>query len=160
MDFQALIDSMNEAQARDRGNYHLTYGGLIEALKAAPADATFDKRVKGIGSWRGSYTEIALFTKYSGYSVEDEEYNGNYDDYDEWSKIHEHSASELPTNARALAELLESLIGKDFVGYKGGNFTIAEWKPLWLEAETGDCTSTAIIGIDKDLNLITKVIDD
>lgn len=159
MGMQEMIDSMNEQTARDRGNYHLTFGELIKALKSAPKDATFDERVNGIGSWRGSYTEIALFTGSSGYNYEDEEYTGSYgDDYDEWVAEHSHSG-ELPKNANELGELLESLIGKDFIGYKGGNFTIAEWKPLWLEDGESSCSSVAIIGITEDMKLVTKELD-
>lgn len=153
MDFQALINSMNEQTAKDRSNYHLTYGQLIEALKAAPKDATFDKRIKGIGSWRGSYIEIALFTDAPGYSVVYGLYKSEYE------KESEEEADKLPTNANELGALLESLIGKDFTGWKGGNYEIEAYKPLWLEKTHGDCTSVAVIGIDKDLNLITKEVD-
>lgn len=162
MDLQALIDSMNESQARTRGGYHLTYGKLVKVLKAAPKDAKFDKRVKGIGSWRGSYIEIALFTEDSGASWEDSEFTGSYgsDEYKKWSKEQCHSVDKLPTNANELGKLLESLIGKDFVGYKGGNFEIADYKPLWLETNGGVSASVAIIGIDRNLKLITKKTED
>lgn len=157
-DIQALIDTMADASMRERSNYHLTYGDLIKVLKAAPADATFDKRVTGIGSYRGYYSDIALFTGESGYSCEDEEYEwiGDMKDYGEWVNEHRHDARELPTNANELGELLESLISKQFTGYKGGNFTITESKPLWLEHESNECSELAVIGMDNDLNLITK----
>jgi hypothetical protein len=160
MDFQGMVDAMNEQSARDRGNYHLTYGQLVKALKEAPKDATFDKQVKGIGSWRGSYTEIALFTEEHGLYCQDEEFTGDYKDYDKWEKKHSTTVKELPTNANKLGALLESIIGEDFIGYKGGNFTIAEYKPLWLEEHDNNCDSVAVIGIDKDLNLITKKLDE
>lgn len=160
MDFQAMINSMNEAAARDRSNYHLTYGDLIKALRAAAADALFDERIKGIGSWRGSYIEIALFTDSSGAFWQDEEYTGDYGpEYHEWSKKHDHSVDELPRKAHELAAFLESLIGKDFVGYKGGNFEIKEYKPLWLEEDGSTYSNVAIVGIDTDLKLITKELD-
>lgn len=159
MGLQEMVDAMNEQTARDRGNYHLTFGALIKALKEAPSDAVFDDRVNGIGSWRGSYVEIALFTDSPGYHYEDEEYTGSYgDDYHKWAAEHSHGG-DLPKNANELGALLESLIGKDFIGYKGGNFTIADWKPLWLEPEESNCSSVAIIGITEDLKLITKEID-
>lgn len=158
MDLQALVDSMNESQAKDRSNYHLTYGGLIKALKAAPAEAEFDNRVKGIGSWRGSYIEIALFTDEDGYSAQDGEFTGDYKDYSKWAKTHDISG-DFPHKAGELAALLESLIGKDFVGYKGGNFTIAEYKPLWLETDDSTCDEIAIVGIDENLKLITKQLE-
>ena len=49
MILQAMVDSMNESQAKDRSNYHLTYGELVKVLKAAPTNAVFDKKVKA--SW-------------------------------------------------------------------------------------------------------------
>ncbi len=159
MDLQKFIDDRNEAEARDRGKSHLTCGELMRALLAAPADAEFDPRVKGIGSWRGSYIEIALFTVDSGYSAYDGEFHGDWKDYTEWAKTHQISG-ELPRNANELGKLLQSLIGKDFVGYKGGNYTIEEYKPLWLEADSGSCASVAVTGIDTDLKLITKELDE
>jgi hypothetical protein len=160
MDFQALIDSMNESQAKDRSNYHLTYGNLVKVLKAAPADAVFDERVKGIGSWRGSYIEIALFTDESGTHYEDEEYTGSYGpDYHKWAEQHQHGVKELPRNANELGALLESMIGKDFTGYKGGNFKIEEYKPLWLEQDGSTCAEVAVIGITEDLKLVTKDLE-
>lgn len=156
MDLQAFVNGMNESAARTRGEYHLTYGQLIKALKDAPSDAKFDERVKGIGSWRGSYVEVALFTEDNGLYAEDEEFTGDYKKYDEWAKEHSIEVDKLPTNANELGELLESLIGKDFIGYKGGNFTIEEYKPLWLEESSGSCASVAVIGIDDNLKLTTK----
>jgi hypothetical protein len=162
MDLQKMIDSMNESQAKERGNYHLTYGGLIDALKNAPADAVFDK-IKGIGSWRGSYIEIALFTESEGLTAEKKEFNDYGDNFQESYKKHQEenvvSVEKLPTNANELGELLESLLGLDFVGYKGGNFKIERYKPLWLCTEYGSSGNTAIIGIDEHINLITKEVD-
>jgi hypothetical protein len=160
MDLQKMIESMNESQAKDRSNYHLTYGGLIDSLKAAPKDAKFDKRIKGIGSWRGSYIEIALFTEDSGYYAQDGEFFGDYKDYNKWEKENSVSDGKLPRNANELGDLLESLLGKDFIGYKGGNFTIERYKPLWLETEDSSYNGEAIIGIDKDLQLITEKISE
>lgn len=160
MDLQGMINGMNEAQAHDRANYHLTYGELIKALKAAPADALFDERIKGIGSWRGSYIEIALFTDSNGAHWEDEEYTGNYGpDYRKWADEYKHGVEELPRKAHELAAFLESLIGKDFIGYKGGNFKIEEYKPLWFERGESSCNEEAIIGIDSNLKLITKALE-
>lgn len=160
MDMQKFIDSMNEQSMNQRSGYHLTYGGLIKALKEAPVDAIFDERVKGIGSWRGSYIEIALFTDDNGYHAEREEFNGDYkSEYSDWKNKNVLSAEELPKTAGALATLLESLIGLDFVGYKGGNFKISGNKPLWLNSDSGSGESIAILGIDENLKLITKEVD-
>ena len=163
-DLQGMIDSMNESTAKNRGNYHLTYGDLVNALKAAPPDATFDGRVKGIGSWRGSYIEIALFTESEGFTAEKSEFTAfgsdNFQEtYSAWEKENIVSAETLPTNANELGSVLESLIGLQFVGYKGGNYTVEEWKPLWLETDESTYSSVAVIGIDDRLNLVTKELD-
>ena len=159
MDLQAFINASNEMQARDRGNYHLTYGELIDALEAANPDKKVDKRFKGIGSWRGSYVEIAIFTEDSGYHAEKEEYFGEYgEDYKKWRDENELGAETLPKKAGDMAKLLNSLIGKDFVGWKGGNYKIDRYKPLWLTPEASRSDNVAIIDIDKDLNFITKEI--
>ena len=165
MDLQKLIGTMNENSAKERGKYHLNYGELIKVLTAAPANAVFDKRIVGIGSWRGSYIEIALYTKSKGYTAEREEFTDygseNFGErYKAWEKENVISAEKLPTNANELGKLLESLLGLQFVGYKGGNFIIEEYKPLWLEEDYGTYTSQAIIGIDKNLKLITKKVED
>lgn len=162
MDMQKLINVMNESSANLRSGYHLTFGGLIDALKAAPKKATFDKRVKGIGSWRGSYIEIALFTNPTagGISAEKEKYNpsGGFD-WDEYNKFQETNCLSvpMPRNANELGALLESLLDTYcFVGYKGGHFRITRNRPLWLETDDSTCDSLAIVGIDEKMRLITN----
>ena len=155
---------MNEQSARDKSNYHLTYGGLIEALKNAPADAVFDERVKGIGSYRGSYIEVALYTEESGYHAEKEEFDdyggGNFwEKHAEWEKENVVNGGELPRTAHELADLLETLKGIYFVGYKGGHYKIEDYKPLWLNKDSSTGENIAIVGIDENLQLITKEID-
>lgn len=160
MDMQQLINLMNESSSNLRAKYHLTFGELIDALKSAPSKATFDKRIKGIGSWRGSYCEIALFTRSSGISAEKEEYNptGKIDwkEYEKFQKTNSLSVP-MPCNANKLGELLESLLDTYcFVGYKGGHFRIGRNKPLWLEEDDASCKSVPILGIDKNLRLLTS----
>lgn len=161
MNIQEFINTANELAAKGRSGYHLTLRGLIKALEDASPDVVFDGRVKGIGSWRGSYVEIALFTEEEGYYAEKSEYSleGRYgsDEYKKW-KAENTVEGLLPSNARELAEVLRSLVGLQFVGYKGGNYTIEEWKPLWLEKNSGSSGNIAIVGIDKELRLVTKEV--
>ena len=159
MDLQAIVNTMNEQTSDTRAGYHLTYGQLVDILKTAPKTAKLDKRVLGIGSWRGSYIEIALYTNDTGLYCQDGEYTGAYKDIEDWEKTHAIEVEELPTNANELGTLLESIIGKDFIGYKGGNFTISRNKPLWLEEDDSTSNGVAILGLDKDLTLITKEIN-
>jgi hypothetical protein len=163
MDFQKMFDAISEASARERSNYHLTYGDLIDALKAAPADATFDEQIVGLGSYRGYYTDIALYTGDEGYTASDtnEDFNGDWQtEYDAWSKKHTVGATSLPKEAHKLAEVLEGLIGNYFTGYKGGEYEITRDKALWVASDAGDCTDKAVLGISDDLKLTTKVIND
>ena len=153
-----MVDSMNDMSMFERSNYHLTFGGLIEALLKADINSVFDKRITGIDSFRGYYSDIVLCTEKEGLRVYDEEYIGEYKDYDKWYKEHNTHISKLPSNANELGELLKSIIGKDFKGYKGGNFTITEDKPLWLGEDSSDSSGPAVIGISDDLVLITKEI--
>lgn len=161
MDLQKLVDSMNESSAREKSNSHLTYGQLVQALKAAPKGAKYDKRIKGIGSYRGSDIEIAIFSEEEGYHAEKEEFTdySNYKEkYEEWSKENVVSG-QLPETANELGELLESLLGMCFVGYRGGHYTITDWKPIWLCTDGSSSGNTAIVGIDDQLELLTKELD-
>ena len=161
MDLQSMINLMNESESDTRANYHLTYGQLVDALNGADKKAKFDKRIKGIGSWRGSYIEIALYTDDNGLYCQDGEFTGSYSAkvWNQWEKEHSVTIDKLPTNANELGKLLESIIGKDFIGYKGGNFTITRNRPLWLETDGSTYGDVAVIGIDKNLNLITKEVE-
>lgn len=163
MDIQVLFNAMSDADLKSRSSYHLTYGGLIDALRAAPPDATFDSRVTGIGSYRGYYSDIALFTGEQGYSASDEDYDSAGDwsasRYDEWAKAHRVSADSIPVTAGELADLLEQLLGKGFEGYKGGWYEIGRDKPLWLENENNNCSQDAVVAISEDLRLVTKTVD-
>lgn len=162
MDMQKLINTMNQQQSDTRAGYHLTYGELVSALKAAKPTARVDKRFKGIGSWRGSYIEVAIFKEDSGYLAEDFEYdfyNHSEEKYKKHEEEHTYASDKLPTNANELGNLLESLIGKGFEGWKGGHYTITEDKPLWLCDSAGVSGSTAIVGLDDDLNFVTKEVD-
>lgn len=157
MDMQAFVDAIGKEGEMERERYHLSYGDLIKALRDAPAGVEFDTRVKGIGSYRGYYTDIALFTEDEGYSCEDEEYDYDqgFDGYKSWEEKNRHSG-DLPKDAHKLADLLESLVGKGFSGWKGGHFVITLENPLWLTTEAGTVDNDAVVGVDKDLNLITK----
>lgn len=161
MDLQKLIDSMNESQARTRGGYHLTYGELVKALKEAPADAVVDERFKGIGSWRGSYTEIAIFTEDEGLDTVDVamDYDVMPDDWDKYQEEHSFGVSELPRNANELGKLLENQLGRYFTGWKGGEFEITEWKPIWITDTAGNSGNTAVIGIDDNMRLVTREVE-
>ncbi len=159
MDFQNMLNQMQENDSKERANYHLTYGELIDKLKSAPKDAKVDKRFEGIGSYRGSYIEIAIFTKDKGLTVfNDEVPMIRGFDVAKWYKDNVTFIENLPTNANELGKILESMLGKYFQGWKGGEFKIERWKPIWLCEELQDADDVAIVGIDDNLEFITKQI--
>lgn len=153
MDYQAIIDELNSLSMDYRTKYHLTFGQLIDILLKAPKDATFDQRIKGVGSYRGYYRDIVLTTQDSGYTVWDGDESGN------GQKIAE--SRTLPTNANELGKLLQSFIDKKgyFYGWKGGMFKITRNKPLWIAEELGDSGCRAVTNINRNLTLVTNELD-
>ena len=158
MDIQNLINTMSDISSRERGNYHLTFGDLIDKLKNAPEGSSLDDRVKGIGAYRGYYSDMALLTESVGTECVygGTEYNSQYNMND---CVDEVESKELPKDAKELGNYFESLIGKYTDGYKGGEHEITRDRPLWLATDYGDCSSTAIVGISDDLKLITKEVE-
>ena len=139
--FNQIFNQISDLHFKYRSKYHLTYGELIVALKKVPASYFIAESLAGLGSYRGYYSDIAIFTEDNGLTTIDQRYD-------------------LPENANELGYLLESLLGKRFSGWKGGEYEITKEKPLWLTTERGVSQSVAIIGIDEDLNFITKQIED
>lgn len=164
MGFEKMLEAMSSMDMRTRSGYHLTFGELVKALKSAPSNLVFDTRIKGVGSYRGYYSDIALFTEEEGMICSDEEYEyGSDNDYSEWEKNHVKKLDKIPTNANELGKTLEAAIGMSFTGYKGGEFTITEDKPLWFEVQDSMCSGVAVVGIAiedaKELKLVTKELD-
>lgn len=139
---------------RERGNYHATFGDLIDKLKVADESIMITPKIVGIGAYRGYYSDIALCTEDVGitgcYKNDDESEN-----YDKWDKEHR-IYGELPENPKELAVLLESLLGYYFDGYKGGKNKITREKHLWIASDYGDYSGIAVVGISEKLELITK----
>lgn len=86
-----------------------------------------------LGSWRGSYDELALGYELTGYSGE-----GDYGSM----------------TVDKLLEELEGAIGKTFTGWKGGDFVMSKDTPIWV-SNTGDASETGIVGV---LNLGYKIV--
>lgn len=162
MDIQKMMDAISESSRRERSNYHATFGDLIEKLKNAPEGAEFSPKIVGIGAYRGYYSDIALCTESTGATAwkTEYDYDSEYSNekYDKWRKESEVTI-EFSKNPHELSKELESIVGMYFDGYKGGYNKITLDKPLWLAADYGDCSSTAVIEITDDLKLITKTTD-
>lgn len=135
MDLQAFLDTMSELDCEKRGSYHLTLGGLRDALADAPNDlpVTFDDgRAAGeFASYRGYYTDIAIGAGQCAETVA------------EW-------------RGKTTVALTTT-----FEGYKGGDYPASPGKPLW-RSEYGETSGFAIIGVavkDGAFVLLTKYID-
>lgn len=126
MDFQALIDKINEDKLNKRKQEMYCLKDLIKSLTKYPEDwqvfiEPFGLIPTGFASYRGYYSDLALdfTTKY---------------DADDFTDID--TVGELLKEAKAC-------IGKTFTGYKGGDFTMDETTPLWV-SDYGRVTDMAI----------------
>lgn len=133
MDMQALIDAIGTASAETRKNYHLSLGGLIEAVAAlaeeTPVQFDIGGGPSGPHSYRGYYSDLAF----------------------------ERTAQ--PVTAGRFLAGLQNCLGQSFEGYKGGDFTMQLDTPVW-QASSGS-TGRAVIAaslIDGALILTTKDI--
>jgi hypothetical protein len=79
-----------------------------------------------LDSWRGSYNELALGYKLSGYDNNAEHFS--------------------TITAKGLLAELKSAIGKTYTGWKGGEFTMNERTPVWV-SHPGNASNTAIVGV-------------
>lgn len=161
MDLQELVNTMLDTAQRERSNYHATFGDLIDALKKADDNARISPVIVGVSAYRGYYSNIALCTKSVGIYASKKELDYNMPT-EQWGKFHEENdikIEELPKNPTELAEILESLIGSYFDGYKGGYNQITRDKPLWVAADYGDCSRIAVVRISDKLKLIRNKID-
>ena len=144
MDLQTIILSMvnNSRQEEVRKLDVLTLGELVAKLEGFTTEQldlpirfdNTDYYPTTLGSWRGVYSEM-----YVGY-IQDE-VNGYNSDEIEWeSEDGEHREyvrvgieMRKPTASEFLRRIKES-IGKQFTGYKGGDFTMNRHTPLWVSS--------------------------
>lgn len=118
MDMQKLADAIGEQGRMTRSNYHLTLGKFIAELEKVPA---------------GTQVRFAD----GSYPANPHSYRGYYSDL----------AFEEVDNPQTAGELLRECReanGRDFTGYKGGDFRMHNDTPLW-GAERGRC-GQAIVG--------------
>lgn len=133
-DMQWLLNAVSDLARRDRSHYHLTLGGLIDALKPVPADrrVVFDRGSQpgALQSYRGYYADLAF------------------------------ERCPEPVRAASLLAVCQAALGHTFTGYKGGDFVMGPDTPLWLAAY-GEC-GPAIVGVtvtDTHVVLVTKDMD-
>lgn len=135
------VRGLSNSKANNQRTWHLTLGELI--LKIEPIVEKQKERILGgseeatvcydfeylfpteFDSWRGSYNELALNFHLGGYGGDD--------------KIKQLTVSKFLT-------LLKETVGKEFTGWKGGEFTMNKHTPIWV-ANSGNSGSTAIIDV-------------
>jgi hypothetical protein len=159
MGIKEMMDAMSNASLRERSNYHSTFGDLIDKLKNADDSLKLSPEIKGIGAYRGYYSDIALMTDGGNNAYKTSlDYDSDVKGWDEWYK--ENTVEiDFTGTPKELAVKLESLIGMYFDGYKGGYNEITRDKPLWVADDYGDCSDKAVIEITDKLELITKTIE-
>ena len=156
---QQFINTISDSAMRSRSDYHLTLGGLIEALKKADDNLQISPKIMGVGAYRGYYSDIALLTEGGNCAYKTEmDYDNFPKDFNKWREENDVEIDFTGT-PKELATKLEGLVGLYFDGYKGGYNEIALDKPLWLAKDYGDCSGIAIIGINNKLELLTKQVD-
>jgi hypothetical protein len=114
-------------------NHHIatmTIGEVIDALEKASPNLPVYFDFGGIAptdvdSWRGIYAEAALGFRDVG------------------------RVGSLPTAAELLEELRESIDGRSYTGWKGGEYTYDRSTPLHID-NPGCYTCTALVGVEAD----------
>ena len=120
---QQHISAMSAVWREERAQVGLTLGGLIIRLTELPQDMQM-QALTGAHSYRGYYSDLAF----------------------------EHPMPEqLQSVSKTLAEC-KNIVGKEFEGYKGGDFKMNHGTPVWI-ASYG-CTGERLMSITDDGQLI------
>lgn len=123
--------SLSESDQLTLGELILKLEPIVEKQKdrKEEAEVTYDFEYlfpDNIGSWRGSYDELALNYQTDG----------------------------SPMLVSDFLKMLKSCIGKEFTGYKGGEFKMHKGTPIWV-ANYGNSGNTAVIDVvDKGCEVI------
>ena len=148
MDLQKLLDNaVRASRAKEMlTSEQLTIGELILKLGAVTnKDLTivFDDgkhKPTGLGSWRGSYCELAIQYEGGGGTCYEQpepdckigEFGIHaYDCKCGGRKKYALTLPDKPT-VKDVIEKLQLILGKYVVGYKGGDFTMGKTTPVWV----------------------------
>lgn len=119
---------MNFRRTTIEQSKQFTLGELILELSAISADEDCTVQYDFCGfvptkgeSWRGAYEEFAI-----GYTSEFP--------HDGWPKL------------APFLEHLKSCVGRDFIGWKGGKYTMGESTPVWV-SNRGETDHTVIVAV-------------
>lgn len=136
MDIQTLLNRFSEGEMYKRvaTGQNMSLGALINALKALPNQdmlvvGTDGASPDSLNSYRGYYSDLAIQPSRPG---------------------------RLNTVAKLLAAL-EGALGETFEGYKGGEFTMERYTPMWW-ASYGDCGDAIHeVSVQGDVVVITTI---
>lgn len=131
-DIQDLMDAMSDAAQGERTKYHVTLGELLAELE----DADDDTHVE--------FSDGAA-------PVEPHSYRGYYQDL-------AFDGGSYPVTVAAFRETVEHALGRDFTGYKGGQYTMGPQTPLW-RAEWG-YTGSPVLSIEQAGDTLVLVMGD
>ena len=139
MELQDYVSSIVKAQREKRFNDspQLSLGKLISEFERFDLRDSRDeiKTVRfdfgsaipsTLDSYRGSYDELALGYKLTGYDNNE----GHFDE----------------CKADEFVKHLKEAIGKEYTGWKGGEYIMRENTPVWV-ANSGNSGSTGIMGV-------------
>ena len=138
MDLQEYVLNKVATDRRERldKSDQLTLGELLAKLEAI-APSLQDKSPEvifdfcnyfptGFDSWRGSYDELALEPSEAWWGYEGD-----------------------PMSLDSFIKMCRETIGKEFTGYKGGEFTMGKTTPVWV-ASHGNSGNTALVDVIHD----------
>lgn len=145
---QQTINNMMKAERAGEmlNSVQLTIGEIIlklEAVTNKELPIYFDNkkyRPTGLDSWRGSYCELAIqYDEGGGTCYEQPKDTCQRDDFGDHhykcscggSNKYDMSLPKEP-KVKDLLEKLKLSLGKYYVGYKGGDFTMGKTTPVWV----------------------------
>ena len=116
------------------------------------------KTVKGLGCYRGYYSDLALYTEDHETSFSLKGWEGQ--EYTEKNPLY-YSLKVEGDTAQDLLDALTKALGNDFDGWKGGENTMDKDTVLWKTLDRQDCSDIGVTGIGQDFTshdfiLLTK----
>ena len=164
-DLQTIIRNAIDAdRARElEDSPQLLLGELIRSLenvdRSLPIFFSSGERPTGLCSWRGSYKELAIcdvgdsdYFEAMKENCERDEFGDHRYDCKCGTPSHSTKLSEKVT-AGELLDMLNNVVGKYFIGWKGGDFTMSRRTPVWND-NPGDGGRTMITDIKSTANMV------
>ena len=138
IDIPAMMNGVMAEWAKERSGKMFTLGKLINVLEETNPSFSvvfdFDKTLSpgSFMSYRGYYVDLAIDT------------------------------SHLKKTVREFLEQAKNCMGREFYGYKGGDYLMGEKTPLWVSeyGEASEIGVSELIQVDNKLVISTKTFKD